>query len=488
MDQISLYIKKYIFPGLIFISGLALLKMGIFSESGTNITQSSAFILGAIIICIMGVTTFLYLSDVISKKFHVIILGILLIGCFFLGKQTYDSVNNTIVQIELKKEINTHIKQGLRDIESIQIEYKKKFGWYSSNFAELKRFLVVDSVYSISTHGTVPDTKITPEHAEFLGYDPIQDYILIESYDEKEALACGLLTKDTSWINVQEKIFPAITDSVSNRIFEFNIDNLSFVPKSNKKIFTMKSDILETSDEINFDFVLLKNNTSNHFVSSNLVDFNGDFSEYYNKNIEGLIVLDSVPPIPALLDRDIIISANKIKLNHADKFYNIIAETKIKDTLEIEVSRNGNIITVNTFIKNIIPSKSRAALSDLYDQLYYNLSPALYNPKDFSNFSIPNNIVNREDEFSAPVLLITEFLTYFASRNGDTSTIKIENTMGEFKDLINNKDQNKSFHTFSKIGSPVFMAIDPNPYDPLNERDTLKTGSLSQVKTSGNWK
>ena len=488
MDQISLYIKKYIFPGLIFLSGLALLKMGIFSETGTNITQSSAFILGAIIICLMGITTFLYLSDIISKKFHIIILGILLIGCVFLGKKTYDSVNNTIVQIELKKEINTHIKQGLRDIESIQVEYKKKFGWYSNSFSELERFLIEDSVYSISTKGTVPDTKIIPEHAAFLGYDPIQDYILIESYDEKEALACGLLTKDTSWVNVQDKLFPKSTDSVSKRVFDFNIKNLDIVPKSENRTFSMKSDILETSDEINFDFVLLKNNTINHFVSSNLVDFNGDFSEFYNQNIEGLIVLDSVPPISSLLDRDILISANKIKLNHADKFYNIIAESKIKDTLEIVISRNGNNITLNTVIKDIIPSKSRAVLSDLYDQLFYNLSPALYNPKDFSNFSIPGNIVNREDEFSAPVLLIDEFLTYFASRNGDTSTIKIENTMGEFKDLINNEDESKSFHTFSKIGSPVFMAIDPNPYDPLNERDTLKTGSLTQVKTSGNWK
>ena len=67
-----------------------------------------------------------------------------------------------------------------------------------------------DSVYSISTLGIVPDYKITAEHAEILGYDPIQDYIQLESYDEKEALICGLLTKDTSWINVMDKLFPAM--------------------------------------------------------------------------------------------------------------------------------------------------------------------------------------------------------------------------------------------------------------------------------------
>ena len=36
--------------------------------------------------------------------------------------------------------------------------------------------------------------------------------------------------------------------------------------------------------------------------------------------------------------------------------------------------------------------------------------------------------------------------------------------------------------------TPVFQAQDPSPYDPLLERDTLITGSMSEVKTSGNWK
>ena len=43
-------------------------------------------------------------------------------------------------------------------------------------------------------------------------------------------------------------------------------------------------------------------------------------------------------------------------------------------------------------------------------------------------------------------------------------------------------------YLFTKIGTPVFKAYDPSPYDPLVERDTLITGSLTEVKTSGNWK
>ena len=49
------------------------------------------------------------------------------ISCLFLGYSTYSSVSTTIAEIELKKEIDTNIKQGLRDIEITQLEYKKKY-------------------------------------------------------------------------------------------------------------------------------------------------------------------------------------------------------------------------------------------------------------------------------------------------------------------------------------------------------------------------
>ena len=54
-----------------------------------------------------------------------------------------------------------------------------------------------------------------------------------------------------------------------------------------------------------------------------------------------------------------------------------------------------------------------------------------------------------------------------------------------FSDLASSE---KSIYLFTKIGTPVFQAQDPSPYDPLLERDTLITGSMLEVKTSGNWK
>ena len=257
MEERSLLIKKYIFPAIVILLGLLLLNTALFSGTG-SINQSGTFLIGAIVVLLMGVVTVLYIKEIIGKNTHLKILFALLISCLFLGYSTYNSISTTIAQIELKKEIDVNIKQGLRDIEIVQLEYKKKYGWYSDNFEELKRFLSQDSVYSISTMGVVPDYKITAEHAEILGYDAILDYIQLESYDEKEALICGLLTKDTSWINVLEKLFPSTSDSTNNRLYAFKIENLDLVPMSDKKYFKMYAGILESSDDVSFEIINYK--------------------------------------------------------------------------------------------------------------------------------------------------------------------------------------------------------------------------------------
>ena len=153
MEERSLLIKKYIFPGLIILLGLILLNTALFSGSG-NISQSWTFLMGAMVVLSMGVVTILYIKEVITKNTHLSILITMLVSCLILGYTTYSSIATTIAQIELKKETDANIKQGLRDIEIVQLEYKKKYGWYSDSFDELKRFLVQDSVYSISTKGS----------------------------------------------------------------------------------------------------------------------------------------------------------------------------------------------------------------------------------------------------------------------------------------------------------------------------------------------
>tara|TARA_B100001287_G_scaffold99049_1_gene83292 strand:- start:14903 stop:16360 length:1458 start_codon:yes stop_codon:yes gene_type:complete len=485
MEEVGTFAKKYIFPIIISFSGLMLLYTA-FNRTG-NISQSGNFLMGAIIVFLMGIVTFLYIKEIITKKLHIIVLAVMLISCLFLGYSTFSSVTTTISEIELKKEIDINIKQGLRDIELTQLEYKKKYGWYSDDFNELKRFLVEDSVYSISTIGVVPDYKITPEHAEILGYDIIQDYIQIESYDESEALKCGLLKKDTSWINVAQKLFPRSVDSSNKRIFPFEIERLNIVPMSKSKEFKLKADILESSDDVSFEVVLYRKDQKTHFVSANIIDFNGNDKEFYDKNIKGLIVKDSIPQMKGFKINDILLNVNGIVYNDSKEILNLIKDAN-RDTLLFEIKRKDNLISIPLTRKDIIGKSSRVAWSDLSDLFEYNLLPSFYNPNDFNSLHVGKEAVIKEDEFSSPKLNLEKFKSLLAKRNFDTSNVTFEFSKSSITTYNEVDSEENNFYLLSKIGTPVFTAYDPSPYDPLNERDTLITGSMTEVKTSGNWK
>ena len=487
MEERNLLIQKYIFPVLVILMGLMLLNTAIFSGTGST-SQSGTFLLGALVVVAMGVVTILYIKEIITKKTHLSILSLMLISCLLLGYSTYSSISTTIAQIDLKKKIDSNIKQGLRDIEIIQLEYKKKYGWYSDNFEELKRFLLNDSVYSISTKGIVPDYKITPEHCEILGYDPILDYIQIESYDEQEALKCGLLTKDTSWENVLVKLFDTSQESSINRLYNFDLNNFDLVPMSQNKYFKIDAKILESNDDITFEVLLYRKDDEYNFVSSYLIDYNGNDKAYYGKDIKGLIVKDSIPQMPQLLIGDNIVLVDSISFNNSEDFLNALKNKK-KDTLSFQILRSGEKIELKLTQKDIISRPSRAFWTDFQDVLSYNLQPPLYNPELFEPFHVGKNIIIREDEFSSPHLDIGNFKKLAINHSIDTNSITFEFFKGQKTNYSDfNLESEDYFYLLSKVGTPVFTAYDPSPYDPLNERDTLITGSLNEVKTSGNWK
>ena len=487
MEERNLLIQKYIFPVLVILMGLMLLNTAIFSGTGST-SQSGTFLLGALVVVAMGVVTILYIKEIITKKTHLSILSLMLISCLLLGYSTYSSISTTITQIDLKKKIDSNIKQGLRDIEIIQLEYKKKYGWYSDNFEELKRFLLNDSVYSISTKGIVPDYKITPEHCEILGYDPILDYIQIESYDEQEALKCGLLTKDTSWENVLLKLFDTSQDSSNNRLYNFDFNNFDLVPMSQNKYFKIDAKILESNDDITFEVLLHRKDDKYNFVSSYLIDYNGNDKAYYGKDIKGLIVKDSIPQMPQLLIGDNIVLVDSISFNKSEDFLNALKNKK-KDTLRFQILRSGEKIELKLTQKDIISRPSRSFWTDFRDVLSYNLQPPLYNPELFEPFHVGKNIIVKEDEFSSPHLDIGNFKKLAINHSIDTNSITFEFFKGQKTNYSDfNLETEDYFYLLSKVGTPVFIAYDPSPYDPLNERDTLITGSLNEVKTSGNWK
>ena len=96
------------------------------------------------------------------------------------------------------------------------------------------------------------------------------------------------LQKDTSWENVLVKLFDTSHDSSNNRIYNFDIKNFDLVPMSQNKYFKIDAKILESNDDITFEVLLHRKDDKYNFVSSYLIDYNGNDKAYYGKDIKGL--------------------------------------------------------------------------------------------------------------------------------------------------------------------------------------------------------
>jgi hypothetical protein len=271
-------------------------------------------------------------------------------------------------------------------------------------------------------------------------------------------------------------------------LYDFKVENLDLVPMSDKKYFKMYAGILESSDDISFEIINYKKENPYEFVSSYLIDFNGNDTAYYNKDIKGLIVKDSIPQLPQFNIGDNIVSVDSVTFNKPSDFLEVIKNKK-KDTILFHIIRSNKEIKIKLTQKDIISRPSRSYWTDLEDLLSYNLQPPLYNPDLFDPFYVGKDVISKEDEFSSPSLNISNFKLMVKNRSMDSTNISFEIFKGDKINFENlNEDSEDYFYLLSKVGTPVFTAFDPSPYDPLNERDTLTTGSLTEVKTSGNWK
>ena len=251
LEKFGLIAKKFLFPTIIIIAGLLVVIKGMSADAETNIMQTGGFLYGGLAILLMGVITLLYILEIINRIVHLVLMAILFCSTVGLGIMTINSVNDTIAEMDLKDKTDNFIKQGLSDIRDVQVEYKKKYGVYTSSFPALKSFLLNDSIMDIlRSNGDdypngMPDGRISLEHGDSLGYDPIRDDALYESYDESEALKVGIFINDTIWRGVMGVIFDNESALKKEREFMFEVSNLSNVPLSDSSKFLMFADTLD---------------------------------------------------------------------------------------------------------------------------------------------------------------------------------------------------------------------------------------------------
>lgn len=251
LEQFGVFAKKYLFPIVIIFFGLMLVIKGGTADADTHIMQTKGFLYGGLSILAMGVITILYMLDIINKIVHISLMVILLCVTIWLTATTISSVKDTIVKIDTKKETDKFVKQALSDIRECQLEFKKKYGLYAENFAQLSKFLKNDKVMDINKsfsegYTNLPEGKIEdPEHIAILGYDVVKDEKLLEEYDEIEAVKVGIMIYDTVWYDVMDVLFTSKEALMKERSYVFEINNLAKVPMNDTAEFVMKSDTLD---------------------------------------------------------------------------------------------------------------------------------------------------------------------------------------------------------------------------------------------------
>jgi len=151
-------------------------------------------------------------SNVILNIIKIVLVAIIAVVAYY----NYASIED---KIQLEKDVdirNKVVEKRLEQIRDAQILYKKEKGTYAKNFDLLLNFLQNDSATQVKAIGEVPDS--------LLG-------------QEAKALAMGIIIRDTIKIPVRDVLF--------NEDFDNIVNNLKYIPYTDKKVFTMDAGEVE---------------------------------------------------------------------------------------------------------------------------------------------------------------------------------------------------------------------------------------------------
>lgn len=146
----------------------------------------------------------------------IVIQLVLAVVAIFIAYMIWDSIDSKIVLTETVIKRDKVVQQRLEQIRDAQVEYKKVRGEYAGSFNQLRDFLMNDSVVQVKMEGEVPDSLLGRE---------------------SEALAMGIIKRDTTKIPVRDILF---ADNFQNVL-----DSMDYIPFSGGEKFSIRSGEVE---------------------------------------------------------------------------------------------------------------------------------------------------------------------------------------------------------------------------------------------------
>lgn len=212
--------------------------------------QTNLFRYGGIGLLLMSILMILFVANVIDRRVAFILIPVLLVTTIAYLYFTWSSVGDSNEYKTSKSSIYSETKQRMIDIKESILLYKEEHGGkVPSSLDDLISYVKTDSTTSVYKKGDVPTGPLTKKHA-FLIYSNINidgldstaaqetidkwsdtTYIAYgdSTYNEFSAWKLGLITRDTSYTPVMEKLFtgPAAKKRLSD--YDFSADSMKYV-------------------------------------------------------------------------------------------------------------------------------------------------------------------------------------------------------------------------------------------------------------------
>ena len=245
MQNISVVIKKYSLPILFSALGIMLISLSLTSE------QPIEFIIASIIILVCSIFLFLTVSGSVSNKITNIIGGLSLLLSGFAFYTAYNSVGVSIKHNKDYALMKGLSIRNLKDIQTAQKEYQKKYGVFAADWNTIINFIEKDSIADVVRKGSVPNRKITEKERDYLIQFGLykKGQAIDNKMNEKEAFYLSksdicppeLITfkRDTIMVSFIETTFTKnrgyLTERKQNNYGKFDAKKLRFIPFTNDK-------------------------------------------------------------------------------------------------------------------------------------------------------------------------------------------------------------------------------------------------------------
>ena len=161
MEHIFKEVNKYVISILFFLGGGLFLRK--YLQADELESQPIEMLYASIALLLVGVLTMPVVMSRLNQQINKVLLVLGVVVAAGLAYQNYATVNEEIVFIETKQQVDAETIQRLKDIRDAQEAYKKVKGKFTDNYDSLAAFLndrVVPVTFNMgSFHDTLPEAR-----------------------------------------------------------------------------------------------------------------------------------------------------------------------------------------------------------------------------------------------------------------------------------------------------------------------------------------